>query len=147
MKSKILKKSTPKKLTKLIIDRTKWLRGGVETSLYETLDKAKCCLGFLGQACGIPLSEMKDNGIPADIHRSIKKWPKWVITIQKNLYGIIIYGDSRWTEKAIKINDGLMTEAKRECELKKHFAKKGINLIFVGEGFPSHYIPINLIND
>lgn len=63
---------------KLVIDRSKWLRGegSSKSSLLRTSDGKMCCLGFLGLACGIAPDRLKGNSNPHDV---TGRWPSWLL--------------------------------------------------------------------
>lgn len=52
------------------IKRSEWLRGEEDdwnVFLYRNADKKKCCLGILGEACGIPLENMANVYTPESL--------------------------------------------------------------------------------
>lgn len=59
---------------KLVIDRSKWLRGeGWEQSaLLRRSDEKMCCLGFLGEACGVSRISMLGKGSPRRLDKEEK---------------------------------------------------------------------------
>ena len=59
---------------KLVIERSKWLRGeGWEkSSLLRSSDKKMCCLRFLGEACGVSRDLMWNKGSPRQLSEEAK---------------------------------------------------------------------------
>lgn len=117
---------------KLIIDRTKWLRGEGEgkSFLFRPEDEKMCCLGFYGLACGLSqeeLSGIKNPGAPG----IIEKFPDWLIQLKPA---------RRWFDQVseacgslIIINDkeGIF-EKDREKQIQVIFAKNGVEVEFIG---------------
>lgn len=54
---------------KLVIDRSRWLRGEgwEQSSLIRPSDEKMCCLGFLGEACGVSRDLMWDKASPRQL--------------------------------------------------------------------------------
>ena len=52
---------------KLVIDRSRWARGGINGDpRLLNKDGCMCCLGFLALACGIPEDDIRDKGEPSE---------------------------------------------------------------------------------
>ena len=52
---------------KLIIDRTKWLRGEDDSYLLRSRDNKMCCLGFYCLACGILEEDIIGKAEPVEL--------------------------------------------------------------------------------
>ena len=62
---------------KLIIDRSRWNRGHCLSGVSHLLGLAsddRCCLGFLGQACGISDEDLQGVAYPSSIRSEL--WPE-----------------------------------------------------------------------
>jgi hypothetical protein len=57
------------KLMNLVIKRSEWIRGQSARGsyLYRQRDDKKCCLGFLGLACGVVAGRMLQQAVPSHI--------------------------------------------------------------------------------
>jgi len=101
------------------VKRSSWLRG-CEGRLLKK-NGHKCCLGFLGQACGISNKVLLSHGSPLGLayqHPETKNhWPEGLIDNEDEL---------------ICINDAEdITDRQREKELKSEFKVIGINVKFI----------------
>lgn len=107
-------------ITKLVIDRSRWLRGegGGESALLRQADKKMCCLGFFGLACGVPSESMLDKGEPAAVEMDAKSlWPPW-------LEGSV--------HRLIETNDAEnLTDGEREMGIAAEFAAHGVEVEFI----------------
>lgn len=141
---------------KLTIDRKTWANGDLLTIGGEQIDStlldhsgSRCCLGFLGRACGIADDQMIGIGTPQFVPISaVKKWPEGVVTPA-------LENNTDWTKAAIAINDAPVDvpcigekylaevgalnypdvapgDHYRERLLTAHFLKIGIELEFEG---------------
>ncbi len=122
--------------------RNGWLRGKGEGLLQ------RCCLGFLGAACGYEDATIKNVALPHEIlsggDESINRWPKALVRFHED--------DDRWTgsnleDNAVGVNDCIIgtdvsygpvmvtmeSEKHRESLLTKLFADSGITVRFVDE--------------
>lgn len=126
---------------KLIIDRATWGRGDWEkyetdpvqaqymsSRLLNSRVNRKCCLGFLGQACGIPDAQMQGETLPRE---SNTKWPKWLFNPTNPL-------KSPWYTSIeltafVDANDATeVSETERERRLTELFAAQGVEVEFIG---------------
>ena len=111
---------------KLIIDRTKWLRGeGASVSyLLREQDQKMCCLGFYSIGCGLKPSEIKN--VQAPEFRSEYEW-------LFELFDLRIEDFSQDCYLLMKTNDqdcGIDEEA-RERIITEVFAKHGVEVEFI----------------
>jgi hypothetical protein len=109
------------------VHRSTWYRGhfGQQDSSSKLLrpDGQRCCIGFVGQQCGIPDGQLLDRGTVAvcDID-SYMKFPGWM---RSEL-------EPSEIENAYNTNDhSQITDAEREEELIEIFARNGDTLVFV----------------
>jgi hypothetical protein len=114
---------------KLVIDRTKWLRG--TDSCLRDGDGKMCCLGFFGLACGIAPDALLDNANPQDIDDGAAKlWPEWLAYYSEEV--------GRWVDRMpagtlVDINDGRgVDDAWREAAIAETFAQHAVEVEFVG---------------
>lgn len=120
----------------LVITRSRWRTGDYfvkfnpnnssgskATNLYHPETKEMCCLGFFSRQCGVPLPKIKNLTTPEDTDLQIP-----ILT-----YGVNIIKNTSFTNTAMRINDADIPNEKREEMLTKHFAKKGIKVIFKGK--------------
>ena len=123
---------------KLIIDRSKWLRGeGHEGSmLLRPSDSKMCCLGFFGIACGLKEGQIYEVEDPSSLacHSEDTVWHdgEW-------LYGPTSTRLSADCDYLIDVNDNpelkdsaSLTEQEREDKIATIFAKHGVEVEFVG---------------
>lgn len=123
---------------KFVVDRRTWYRGqgqGVYTpedregSLLLRMDGKRCCIGFVGQQCGVPDSVLLGRGTVSRVlysvngdHNLESKWPRWMW--QKRTWAAIC------TAYAVNDNPDL-TDAEREAKLKGIFQANGDEIEFV----------------
>ena len=102
---------------KLTIDRKTWMNAdnlaNLKVSSLLTADGRRCCLGFLGRACGIPDSEMRGVGTPArvgyageiSLYGSAAETyaTKWLDGVLSTCNGYL--EDAEWTRTAVALND------------------------------------------
>ena len=106
-----------------IVDRKTWMRGGKgkygQQLLLVNHDGTKCCLGFLGEICGIP-SERLHYPMPDAIQAG--DWKKYPTLISA----------SGWYSFSI-VNDNLtITEQEREETLQELAKEAGFSFKFEG---------------
>ncbi len=115
-------------MRKVVIDRTKWLRGDTgekETCLWSTDYNAGCCLGHVAKQI-TKLSEGKLDYMSMPQH--VYKTNSLLTTFNKE-FGVVM--DSEFAIKAASINDDEgIAEWLRERKLKALFKKNGIELSF-----------------
>lgn len=135
---KAAKKKTRRRPPKVvIIERSKWYRGhgGCNSALVEKASGCKCCLGFVGLACGY--TEAKMSGLASPEGCLVKSdprpaWPKWMLELYARTDGYVAYVDTADTEAAMQINDDMVIgDAEREKKLTALFKKNGMTLRFV----------------
>ncbi len=112
----------------LVIDLQLWARGGRETYLLN-LDGTMCCLGFLGQACGVSKEKLLGRAQPAAMDDP-DGWPEGICDVT-----------SSWTAEAIRINDDIidgetLTDEQRQDKIKQHFKLIGYEVSFSNPGDP-----------
>ena len=125
-------------MSKLVIDRSRWLRGlggALEGSALLDDVGGMCCLGFLAESCGVDLKSYSyscDRQAPYQLTLADRK------KLPEELFYPSVNNDcSGWAFAAMELNDcsGALYEEnpeQREAELAEHFAKIGIELEFVG---------------
>lgn len=114
-----------------IVDRSKWYRGqGSTNSKLLREDGTRCCIGFVGNQCGIEDANLL-NRASINLGRSENdienEWPRWMTqpSITDSFTGCSI-GD------AYEVNDSRhITEPNRELQLIEIFAKHGDTLEFI----------------
>jgi hypothetical protein len=122
-------------MKKLIIDRSRWLRGvkpHEESRLLLPGDGKMCCLGFYALECGFTEQQIHDMGSPADTLdenvASRNDWPSWVFSEDDG-------GDVHESvniRHLMSVNDDhTLSEEIREAEIASTFAEEGIDVIFV----------------
>lgn len=129
---------------KYIIDRSKWQCGGggtdtINNEVYfhgcgttHLLNRAgyMCCLGHISLQCGVPQDVLLENGEPCNLLEELDDVVEKISFLLNDDFS----DNSILTENAMHINDdGLITHAKREQELKDLFAASNIELEFIGE--------------
>jgi len=113
---------------KLVINRKTWGRGTGRGSLLN-IEGQKCCLGFLGRACGIPEDELLNLEMPHEVSADPKKNKKvWD-------YMFIVHGPDRdQTDVAgtlANVNDASsITDKQREHKIKRLFKSLGVEITF-----------------
>lgn len=130
------KKRKPKQVRVLRIDRAIWHRGmgGAGSSLLTPMG-TQCCLGFYARALGYKKAEIVDIDSPETL---VGTWGEGGFD---NLFpetvldrGAATPLNTLWVTAAILTNDdSTISDRDREKELKAHFAKIGIKLVFHGK--------------
>ena len=120
---------------KLIIDRSKWLRGeGAEKSaLLRPEDGKLCCLGFYAQVCGIEAEAMSGASTPTDVPDHDGMWGPSADWLFDHEYGDV----SADCHRLMKCNDYFsifdeINEEDRERDIAAIFAQYGVEVEFVG---------------
>jgi len=110
---------------KFIVDRKTWYRGkGPDKSKLLRVDGTRCCIGFVGQQCGVSDDLMLDRPGVESFHCAptglLPLFPAWIYTTDDLMY-------------AYDVNDEPeLSEAERESQLQSIFAKHGDEIEFVG---------------
>lgn len=116
--------------------RSGWLRGGnYETSLEDKWGR-RCCLGFLGLACGLRVkgrifvrSCLYNNGEPDDREAQNLNWPESILAFEEGRLR-----NTSLTRRIIEVNDdSSISDITREATLTSLFASGGITITFVDE--------------
>lgn len=116
-------------VTEFTVERAKWSRGGKNgpTRLLNG-EGNMCCLGFLGEACGVPRGALGRAAFPSTlrVHYGRLEYPGW-------LFGPPTTSTRKMREDDFtEINDNPnISDAKRERLLAEEFAKHGITVRFV----------------
>lgn len=122
----------------LVIDRSKWLRGGGPGTGKLRDDRGRmCAVGFLGRACGVSDIGM-DALYPVPASSKAKtadaNWPTWLFPkIYSGIDGFIV---ARMTVLATINDDERISDNEREQRLTEEFARDGVTLRFVGPEAP-----------
>lgn len=109
------------------VKRSEWYRGkGSERSRLLRKDGLKCCIGFVGQQCGIDNSKLSNKiTVQSVIHRfpeTASQWPEWM-QLQPAL---------DCARKAYTINDNShLSDTMRELCLKELFKEHRDEIVFV----------------
>lgn len=132
--------------TKLIIDRSKWLRGEGETAskLLRERDGKMCCLGFYLLSCGLEPDMIQGRGTPGAVYKYRELYPEehqgepvpaWTYEYHNDedeYYNTFIVRDliranDEW------VDDLIGGEKGREERITALFATQGIEVEFIGE--------------
>lgn len=102
------------------VKRSKWVRGGrFGRSLLLNEDGNMCCLGFLGEACGVPTDQLGGVGMPQSV-------------IDYNKYPTGDEPDGINWDKFANVNDALdVTDSVREQTLMQLAEDNGFTFVFV----------------
>lgn len=115
-------------MEKLVIDRTKWLRGeGSEASrLLRPSDGKMCCLGFYSLSCG--LTDKDIQNIPAA--PEIAEIPEVMDWLIEDCGNRIVHSDD--AAELMDYNDTPpIRDTDREAHITEIFAKHGIEVEFI----------------
>lgn len=112
---------------KFVVKRSEWYRGkGSSASMLLRKDGMKCCIGFVGQQCGIPDYELMCRRQVWTFTRSCHLetvWPEWMMRA---------VGDYTDINKAYVFNDDPnISDTEREFKLAEIFKKNGDEIVFV----------------
>ena len=124
------------------IDRTLWLRGEKDSSLFRPADGKSCCVGLVCVALGVPKEKMAHVGTIDDLVVEFTDVPKEFVIENESHHECNCdnceEGDTRqYTEKhylsdMYSINDDLATDdTHKETELVPLFAKVGLEVEFI----------------
>lgn len=125
----------------LIINRKIWGRGcGENKGKLLTHDrKAQCCLGIYLSACGLTKKELRSLACPMDIKEKIPEEAQWLLEKVPEEAQWLLDGcrDSKIASDLMETNDRTdFSESEREKRIKDLFKAVGINVKFIGKGFP-----------
>ncbi len=110
---------------KFTVFRDSWARGASDGQLYA--DGERCCLGFLGLACGLSDEDMDGIGTPQNVKPPA--WPKTLVASVLDEEGE--YTDSYLCGQIISTNDDEeLEDPEREARLRSLFASGGIEVEF-----------------
>ena len=129
------------------IDRGRWLRGAICTTLRNPVSGHECIVGIIARAAGVPterletncrLSQTRDQPLPASLHQ-----------FDTNLHDTSWTEDPRAPERRFSCryllysinDDALLGDAAREHMLTAVAARIGIELSFAGTALPPHAMP------
>lgn len=110
-------------MLKLVIKRSKWLRGDdSESYLLRESDNKMCCLGFLARKCGLAPKEIRGHMTPEDTYST--KFPTSIVDKST--------ANTRTCGTLMTINDDPdLTDAERERKLTALFKRIKIGVRFV----------------
>ncbi len=103
---------------KFTVWRDSWLRGAPS---YLHADSCRCCLGFLGLACGLTDEQMDGRGEPEEV---TGPWPEAIVHSSERDCTVLCQ-EIIWTN-----DDDEGDDAEREIELTELFHKAGIDVEF-----------------
>jgi hypothetical protein len=109
---------------KLVIDRAKWLRGE-KGYLLRSTDGKRCCVGIYLSSLGVPDDAMCDLGTAYAVHEKVDLLPaeaKWLVT-DEDCIACRLYEEN---------DDRALPESSREDSIALLFAKRGVEVEFVG---------------
>jgi len=113
---------------KLVIDRSKWLRGegDMQSRLIRPSDGKMCCLGFYGLALGVSRDAMLDRSTPAQaMRKGGDQFPPWTEAVQ----GL---DEVNVCARLMSENDTVeLSAAERERRITELFALRGVEVVFV----------------
>lgn len=119
--------------TRLVIDRSRWLRGEGLGELLRRLDGKMCCLGFLGAACGVPKEAMLGRGTPEESSFA-SAFPDWLM-VEDDDDGDgdgFRLKDGKEVRLLVDLNDNVGgPDAGRESAIARVFAEHGVEVVFV----------------
>ena len=120
---------------KLTIKRDKWLRGRLNSALYDSDSKKMCCLGFFARECGLSQRAIRDIGSPSSVsfYLSLKKKPKKIFyRLLKDSSGYHTLVNNNLCRRLMKINDNRHTsDEEKEKQIKKNFKKIDVEVKFI----------------
>lgn len=118
-------------IKKFTVDRRTWLRGegGVSSKLMRSSDGKMCCLGFLGEACGLTKTALRDNGDFTDLSRPlIAEIPQELV---KRGDHVGLYSNTEIATQLMNLNDETgIDDIERERSLTCIFAQIGLTVEF-----------------
>lgn len=108
---------------KVIIDRSKWLRGEgyLASSLLRVSDQKMCCIGFVCKALGVSETDMAGVSGSHTLGETGFKLPEWLTT---RVRGADLF-------RAYDANDQDMPESEREARITAIFARHDIEVEFI----------------
>lgn len=118
-------------MAKFVVDRQIWCRGeGTSNSRLLRDDGMRCCIGFVGQQCGIAdehligKSDVRSTlgGIDGD-----EKWPAWMRASLTKVLTSSVYD----AYEANDLEEEEVSDEAREDRLKQIFAANGDEIVFV----------------
>lgn len=111
---------------KVVIDRSRWIRGGIGDSLLlRPSDKKMCCLGFVACAVGLG-TEIYGAASPENVLSS--KWPKGFVEGAAHITNTNAIAEIMTTN-----DDTNLRGEQREKQLIVYFGHLGIDIEFVDE--------------
>jgi hypothetical protein len=108
---------------KFTVDRKTWYRGHAsEDSSLLRSDGTRCCIGFVGQQCGIEDRYLLGKGLTLDVTKNQRTFPVWMhsSSTHSDIGRVYAANDSR-----------SLSDPQREAKLKEIFARNGDEIEFV----------------
>ncbi len=109
-----------------VVDRKMWFRGkGRDESKLLRADGMRCCIGFVGQQCGVPDSSMlqhSDIQTMCNLGKDVTRFPAWMSNKEINFEIGLAYECN---------DDNEISNEVRENQLSELFAKHGDTITFV----------------
>lgn len=109
-------------MAKFTVDRKTWYRGqdNLKSRLLREKDGMRCCIGFVGQQCGIPNDVLLEKSFISSCEDSYQAhWPAWM-TVGRSI--MAAYKDN---------DDPDIAEDVREARLQTIFSAHGDEIVFV----------------
>ena len=104
---------------KVVVERSKWLRGDSGFSMLRDEDGRMCCLGFAMRVEGFTGAQLLDRVTPQGVALSRQQWRGSRLT--RLTYDDDDWSNTNWAHAAMTLNDTLgLNDAEREERLLKH---------------------------
>lgn len=102
-----------------VVKRSTWARAGINgASRLVNADDNMCCLGFLGEMCGVSREHMADHAYPRNL--SLESERKY----------LELSGGAVWVDFANINDDQDISDTKRESLLQELAKKNGFTFVF-----------------
>lgn len=119
---------------KYIVKRSEWYRGHTWGTQLLRADGLKCCIGFVGQQCGISDEDLRGRGtVSFSLYKStfnpspsFEKFPEWMRPRDTFVDRSLPIGEAYTTNDDPGISDEV-----REARLKEIFQSQGDEIEFI----------------
>lgn len=112
------------------VSRKTWARGGVGGQFMLLNDQGnKCCLGFLGEVCGVAKEHLLYHGLPGSLNN--EDYLKYPSMPPRSAEPLAPRPSIAWSDFAHINDDDRLNEADREVQLQILAEQNGFTFVFV----------------
>lgn len=126
-------------MKKLVIDRSRWLRGegANDSALLRPKDQRMCCLGIYLQSCGVPADDLAGRKYPSSVHGTMAPEAAWTVSNDPYRGPYAIDNNPAFAVLATTNDNPKLAAREREQRITEVFAIHGVEVTFVDPTWPT----------